>query len=113
MRGLKQFYDATEEDKVTVTSFTDAWIETIHCKSIWGFEASHLLQMRGLKLVAGLVKMQLGLSHLLQMRGLKLNLLHTSVDNSPSHLLQMRGLKPISSSLQQQKESHIFYRCVD
>ena len=33
-------------------------------------------------------------SHLLQMRGLKLVLETTDGDTNPSHLLQMRGLKP-------------------
>ena len=34
------------------------------------------------------------MSHLLQMRGLKLVTMYAKVNNIESHLLQMRGLKP-------------------
>ncbi len=53
---------------------------------------SHLLQMRGLKLLIILKNINLPLSHLLQMRGLKLLLCLT--------LISVIGCR-------------IFYRCVD
>ena len=55
---------------------------------------SHLLQMRGLKLLTPNLITSAIRSHLLQMRGLKLltpNLITSAIR---SHLLQMRGLKP-------------------
>ena len=54
---------------------------------------SHLLQMRGLKLNAGVGAASGLLSHLLQMRGLKLTRTQEFFRNATSHLLQMRGLK--------------------
>ena len=56
----------------TVASFTDAWIETTQKIISICANESHLLQMRGLKLVWKVGGMLLLLSHLLQMRGLKL-----------------------------------------
>ena len=75
------------------------------------------------------------LSHLLQMRGLKLIRIVIMVDQLKSHLLQMRGLKPrpsMDSHRQNQvasftdawietcaamarfwRQCRIFYRCVD
>ncbi len=55
-----------------VASFTDAWIETNKLITTNGEAASHLLQMRGLKLPTFIKKDGEDLSHLLQMRGLKL-----------------------------------------
>ena len=52
---------------------------------------SHLLQMRGLKPVGGIV----------------------DIFAKMSHLLQMRGLKPLSVSYQETLLCRIFYRCVD
>ena len=81
---------------------------------------SHLLQMRGLKLLLPLVpllylsrifyrcvdwnffrsiRLNIFRSHLLQMRGLKQMILMIFMRNIWSHLLQMRGLKLISTSL--------------
>ena len=57
-----------------VASFTDAWIETMLNLCLLGISKSHLLQMRGLKLVT----------------------MYAKVNNIESHLLQMRGLKPTS-----------------
>ena len=54
---------------------------------------SHLLQMRGLKLINNIHRTASTLSHLLQMRGLKLFAHPLSGMNRKSHLLQMRGLK--------------------
>ena len=52
-------------------------------------------------------------SHLLQMRGLKLIRIVIMVDQLKSHLLQMRGLKHRPCSLLSSTERRIFYRCVD
>ena len=74
-----------------VASFTDAWIETETWSRTANLDASHLLQMRGLKLRMSRLFPVYPLSHLLQMRGLKLK--HGLV-----LLIWMR---------------RIFYRCVD
>ena len=50
MRGLKQMQGDVYERKVTVASFTDAWIETLEAVRKSVAFLSHLLQMRGLKL---------------------------------------------------------------
>ena len=76
---------------VTVASFTDAWIETSARNPFREKFASHLLQMRGLKLRKAWAQNRFWMSHLLQMRGLKLG-------NPTAY--------PILSS-------RIFYRCVD
>ena len=55
---------------------------------------SHLLQMRGLKLLFPVLVGHRLQSHLLQMRGLKREYIPPTVPNIKSHLLQMRGLKP-------------------
>ena len=54
---------------------------------------SHLLQMRGLKLVTMYAKVNNIESHLLQMRGLKQYGDVKKLTPLQSHLLQMRGLK--------------------
>ena len=54
-----------------VASFTDAWIETISVFCDEESIVSHLLQMRGLKLVKDFRENGKKMSHLLQMRGLK------------------------------------------
>ena len=54
-----------------VASFTDAWIETTGEIDLSPEELSHLLQMRGLKLIVLHLMMVDTRSHLLQMRGLK------------------------------------------
>ena len=75
---------------------------------------SHLLQMRGLKLISTSLFAYRKLSHLLQMRGLKLMMYFTTTIINGSHLLQMRGLKPKPPILYNQKLCcRIFYRCVD
>ena len=97
--------------------------------------ASHLLQMRGLKLVCRLHPLILSVSHLLQMRGLKRLFELGYRQNRWSHLLQMRGLKrercqcwimetfvasftdawieTISNAKILRVVCRIFYRCVD
>ena len=102
-----------------VASFTDAWIETFTRRSCEKNTTSHLLQMRGLKLlitpknislllVASFTdawiethsrskRRLLRMSHLLQMRGLKHFDCTAQLPISRSHLLQMRGLKPITN----------------
>ena len=56
---------------ILVASFTDAWIETSTGKNHETTRQSHLLQMRGLKLLMIFETLMLIRSHLLQMRGLK------------------------------------------
>ena len=74
---------------------------------------SHLLQMRGLKLLCKLTLRVSLLSHLLQMRGLKPLFEQCSQQLYRSHLLQMRGLKPANAGAPAYITSRIFYRCVD
>ena len=76
-----------------VASFTDAWIETPSSYLKSKEYESHLLQMRGLKLNAGVGAASGLWSHLLQMRGLKLRGISLNIFCLWSHLLQMRGLK--------------------
>ena len=52
-------------------------------------------------------------SHLLQMRGLKLYGRYEIFRCFLSHLLQMRGLKLFSEDRAKEMVSRIFYRCVD
>ena len=118
-----------------VASFTDAWIETWHPALCNAWLTSHLLQMRGLKLVNHIKLLKLLRrifyrcvdwneikealngrnikSHLLQMRGLKLGCHNSIIIKFLSHLLQMRGLKRQSSEMPARNISRIFYRCVD
>ena len=79
--------------RFVVASFTDAWIETplTDCQNCFG--TSHLLQMRGLKLIVYRIPSIQHRSHLLQMRGLKLLYRLYFCTRGTSHLLQMRGLK--------------------
>ena len=96
---------------------------------------SHLLQMRGLKLLQKEIMQNLIKSHLLQMRGLKPWNGMRGRSKRRSHLLQMRGLKLLGrtahythyvasftdawiETLEKVKtiseiRSRIFYRCVD
>ena len=71
MRGLK-LTGTQEFFRKAVASFTDAWIETVPPADVAGPIMSHLLQMRGLKLLEELDLAEKKKSHLLQMRGLKL-----------------------------------------
>ena len=78
--GVASFTDAWIEttnllyiiENHRVASFTDAWIETIMPQQIYNAVQSHLLQMRGLKLLDREGYRTGRQSHLLQMRGLKL-----------------------------------------
>ena len=76
-----------------VASFTDAWIETYSGSDNESDNKSHLLQMRGLKLLNRRNIHKYKKSHLLQMRGLKQKVNHQINIKYKSHLLQMRGLK--------------------
>ena len=76
-----------------VASFTDAWIETYFCSREQYLKTSHLLQMRGLKLIRCAISRVASMSHLLQMRGLKHIAFAQKLNPGESHLLQMRGLK--------------------
>ena len=74
---------------------------------------SHLLQMRGLKLLVLISAKSVLLSHLLQMRGLKPKNEFGYETLRKSHLLQMRGLKLIKFWVRYILIGRIFYRCVD
>ena len=52
-------------------------------------------------------------SHLLQMRGLKQTATVVKKIGRGSHLLQMRGLKRCLSAIRRWADCRIFYRCVD
>ena len=52
MRGLKLGIDVNKGDRYQVASFTDAWIETSRQELPRNPFPSHLLQMRGLKLLS-------------------------------------------------------------
>ena len=118
-----------------VASFTDAWIETYKEIIEGRFDVSHLLQMRGLKLL-WILRLFFNLkvasftdawietidydgdaseneSHLLQMRGLKLLVVINLMMLLTSHLLQMRGLKQERDYSKSHPCGRIFYRCVD
>ena len=134
MRGLKQQADSAFNKQYEVASFTDAWIETPSNASEKLEDESHLLQMRGLKLLRSPSLLLAVLSHLLQMRGLKLNFTVLNINIKKSHLLQMRGLKQREGVPAKEADvasftdawietyiyrintctySRIFYRCVD
>ena len=103
--------------------------------SFRSYDASHLLQMRGLKQIyQSQINGDFGVasftdawiettgegvafekieSHLLQMRGLKLNRDSCFQIHNLSHLLQMRGLKPVPVTSLAVTLCRIFYRCVD
>ena len=71
MRGLKPSPGGIAKKLLRVASFTDAWIETETWSRTANLDASHLLQMRGLKqFQVTLISINIT-SHLLQMRGLK------------------------------------------
>ena len=91
MRGLKHKNTVIQFGDELVASFTDAWIETTMDESMTTFIRSHLLQMRGLKL---LIWRKVSIANL-------------------SHLLQMRGLKHLLCKYPERKLRRIFYRCVD
>ena len=103
--------------RLSVASFTDAWIETVTRSKTTRTDLSHLLQMRGLKpqstqrnleerqvasftdawietIAVGVAMIGPATSHLLQMRGLKPCGSCIICRKRKSHLLQMRGLKP-------------------
>ena len=71
MRGLKPRTGFGRRAGKGVASFTDAWIETVGSSFWLSRAASHLLQMRGLKLIFFNRNPTQIMSHLLQMRGLK------------------------------------------
>ena len=135
MRGLKQKRCATSTRAQKVASFTDAWIETWSCKCYLSIIESHLLQMRGLKLVTMYAKVN-NIGRIFY-RCVDWNLksknnrsfrtrriFYRCVDWNvnlkvrpcflyKSHLLQMRGLKQAHEVGKDLNTGRIFYRCVD
>ena len=98
------------------------------------FENSHLMQVRGLKLLINTAYMLLPNSHLMQVRGLKQDLRLKIVDkdfaphagawietvldmslcpSNSSHLMQVRGLKHHIASVCQNVQIRTSCRCVD
>ena len=91
MRGLKQKRCATSTRAQKVASFTDAWIETWSCKCYLSIIESHLLQMRGLKLVT----------------------MYAKVNNIGRIFYRCVDWNVISDKTIISLFSRIFYRCVD
>ena len=113
MRGLKP---VTNNRAIlqTVASFTDAWIETKGKNYVNERNFSRIFyRCVDWNLPIQSHNSMMDESHLLQMRGLKQNIKSTSNESKESHLLQMRGLKQNQSKRLVQRQSRIFYRCVD
>ena len=120
-QAVASFTDAWIETKLRnmiklrkeVASFTDAWIETkkeirsVYSKCVASFTDAWIETL--IPGVGGF----LGGSHLLQMRGLKLVFQSSGGGSNESHLLQMRGLKLRLLLLILWRICRIFYRCVD
>ena len=118
-----------------VASFTDAWIETYFRRREQYLKSRIFYRCVDWNRAYEAIYNAYIRSHLLQMRGLKLIRIVIMVDQLKSHLLQMRGLKPrpsMDSHRQNQVASftdawietcaamarfwrlrRIFYRCVD
>ena len=134
MRGLK-LARAQEFFRTAVASFTDAWIETLRYLACGEYGSVASFTDAWIETMIINILYYIQSSHLLQMRGLKLIRIVIMVDQLKSHLLQMRGLKPrpsMDSHRQNQVASftdawietcaamarfwrlrRIFYRCVD
>ena len=98
----------------SVASFTDAWIEThVVPISLFAVSRSHLLQMRGLKLVL-LTSVDM-LSAVASFTDAWIETIWLTIIAIiiKSHLLQMRGLKHTPVVQSQSAFCRIFYRCVD
>ena len=91
MRGLKPNNRCSRRRQCKVASFTDAWIETHHCRNVPHGTVSHPLRMRGLKPDVELIT---------ELRAL-------------SHPLRMRGLKPQQNMIMRTLCRRILYGCVD
>ena len=74
---------------------------------------SHLLQMRGLKLVLLLVILLLNFVASFTDAWIETIFISERKIIRQSHLLQMRGLKPRSKPIIRICNGRIFYRCVD
>ena len=135
MRGLKHEQDDSPLFEQQVASFTDAWIETLRYLACGEYGSVASFTDAWIETMIINILYYIQSSHLLQMRGLKLIRIVIMVDQLKSHLLQMRGLKPrpsMDSHRQNQVASftdawietcaamarfwrlrRIFYRCVD
>ena len=117
-----------------VASFTDAWIETFMISTAISAQKSHLLQMRGLKLMLVIslkrkkvasftdawieTKRRIMQARRREVASFTDAWIETAIAlpgtlTHRSHLLQMRGLKQVYCMLSRQRHSRIFYRCVD
>ena len=113
MRGLKHKWLNQQEEQHPVASFTDAWIETVDSTTIFQPQSVASFTDAWIETVPPADVAGPIMSHLLQMRGLKLLQLIRNQCHNKSHLLQMRGLKQICHRIKSGSRSRIFYRCVD
>ena len=96
-----------------VASFTDAWIETKPDIFIALSEESHLLQMRGLKLIRIVIMVDQLKSHLLQMRGLKPRPSMDSHRQNQVASFTDAWIETCAAMARFWRLRRIFYRCVD
>ena len=113
MRGLKPLY-GQNASPLAVASFTDAWIETgiTGIKTRWWGVASFTDAWIETSSIAFLIVSTM--SHLLQMRGLKL--IYLGINGNPHKVASFTDAWIETRSLSVQhsnKFCRIFYRCVD
>ena len=112
MRGLK-LARAQEFFRNAVASFTDAWIETMIINILYYIQSSHLLQMRGLKLIRIVIMVDQLKSHLLQMRGLKPRPSMDSHRQNQVASFTDAWIETCAAMARFWRLRRIFYRCVD
>ena len=93
MRGLKRRHGEARDVRSSVAPLAGAWIETQERVTLAQTEASHLSQVRGLKLRTFDPEHAQRPSHLSQVRGLKRWCRCSIPSRRESHLSQVRGLK--------------------
>ena len=97
----------------SVASFTDAWIETMIINILYYIQSSHLLQMRGLKLIRIVIMVDQLKSHLLQMRGLKPRPSMDSHRQNQVASFTDAWIETCAAMARFWRLRRIFYRCVD
>ena len=97
----------------SVASFTDAWIETMIINILYYIQSSHLLQMRGLKLIRIVIMVDQLKSHLLQMRGLKPRPSMDSHRQNQVASFTDAWIETCAALARFWRLRRIFYRCVD
>ena len=91
----------------SVASFTDAWIETMIINILYYIQSSHLLQMRGLKLI------RIVIMAVLQMRGLKPRPSMDSHRQNQVASFTDAWIETCAAMARFWRLRRIFYRCVD